>query len=613
VAGLVCLYPPFLLYSNLALAECLFVLLFGVVVLLAGRAFAGGSLGWWGALGLAGGALALVHPRGFAVVVAVALMSLLALRTWRAWPSGVALAAGITLSLGISRVVVTATRGPIITGFSAYQPDSIISKSLSAHGAASLLWEAAGQFFYLSVATVGLVPLGLFLGLRSLRGVVHGQRSAANMARGFAALSFLGVWALSSLFMNLGDRADKLIYGRYNEGVIAPLLIIALAEILSPGRLRRFADRAARGFAARRWLVLGTLSTVLSAAALYHGRSRAALHGDLNPINVLALYPLLHHYNDAIEVASFAAVGVAVLFLLALIAWRAPWVTAVLLAAIFVATTMQAETAYLVPGSRARGAQDVIVDTLTRASSQLGLNEPCIGYDPTAATDFNYFETEFRLPAQRFVWFNGSAGATPCGPLVISGNPSFATRYPGARLVTFEEDVDQSLWALPGTVQDRLAAAGWLLPSQTPGELPATAREASLFVPGAEGATTTLRSGATTTVRVLATHEGAGAPWPTDADLHQGTFAVRLSVGWYTPEDLPVGAGLRGNPLRITDVALPRTVLPGETATLSVPLTARTQSGSALAAGLYKVRVLVFQEGAAPFTDPGVVLDVVVR
>jgi hypothetical protein len=87
VTATVCLYPPFLLYSNLALAECLFAFLFGVTVLVAARAFADGSNGWWAATGVATGALALVHPRGYAVVAAVAAMALVSLRPWATGPS----------------------------------------------------------------------------------------------------------------------------------------------------------------------------------------------------------------------------------------------------------------------------------------------------------------------------------------------------------------------------------------------------------------------------------------------------------------------------------------------------------------------------------------------
>ena len=610
VVGAVSLYPAFLLYSNLALSECLFVVLFGLVVLLAGRAFSGAHSGWWAGLGVATGALPLVHPRGYAVVAAVGVMAIVALRPWRGearatkLSSLLNLAAGGTLGLGVTELLVKATHGATLTGFAVYQPEGIVSRSLTAAGAMSLVWELAGQFFYLSLATLGLLPLGLFFGLRALHAMVKGKdQTAATAARAFAAVAFLGVWVLSSMFMNLGDRTDKLIYGRYNEGVIAPLLVIALAEVLAPARRRRFSSRA---FAARRWLVIGALSIGVSGAALAYGRSAAELHEPFNAVNTLGLFTLLHHYAGVIDVFAFAAVGFAVVAVLAIASWKAPVVVVVAIAGIFLATSLQAQTTYLVPGTQARAEQTVIATTLARASNELGINAPCIGYDPTDSTMFNFFATSFLLPDQRFAWFDGTGGGAPCGPLVLSGNRDFGTHYPGARLVTFERDASVTLWALPGPVQDALDNAGWLLPQQTPGVLPDEALHASLSA--APSAPPPIPSGAIRDIHVLANHDQGGSPWPDEGGLGQGAFAVRLLASWFTPDQLD-----SGKPFRQTEVALPETVLPGGTANLTVPLIARAADGSALPPGQYKVRVALYQEQAAPFSDNGLVLDVVVH
>jgi hypothetical protein len=610
ITALVCLYPPFLLYSNVALAECLFIGLFGVVVLVAARAFSGGGPRWWSALGLCTGALVMVHPRGLAVVVAVVLVAGVVLRPMRGRAralAGLALGAGLALSLGLTRTLVTLTRGAPAYGFAAYRPDAIVTKSLSLHGLVSLGWEVCGQMFYLSAATLGLLPLGLFLGLRSLRAVWRGDRTPTELARGFAALALLGVLALSSLFMNLGDRADKLVYGRYNEGVIVPLLIVALADVLAPGRLRRF---TAGGYPARRWIVIGGGAIVLTGTGLVAGRSTAALHGSLNPINVLGLYPVLHREAAPIGVALVVAVSLALVVAIAAAAWRFPAVAAFALAAVFVFTALDAETSYLVPGSRARAAQTVIASALKRAAGEFGVGTDCIGYDPVSRTDFDYFATRFLLPDRLFRWFDAAHGAQPCGPLVVSGHADFGTHFPLARLVTLEDDVPQALWVLPGPLQDRMAKAGWLLPTATPGVLPDGARQARVT---SSSAIATVASGGRTTTSVEVIHDGAGSPWPAAAGLKQGAFAVRLAVRWYSSGHAPPSAGDLGAPLATTHVELPRTLLPGDKATLSVPLVARDDKGAALNAGSYNVHLQVYQEGAPAFTDPGLQLLVTVR
>jgi hypothetical protein len=459
VTGVVALYPPFLLYSNLALAECLFVALFGVVVLLAARAFANGSPGWWAALGLSAGALSMVHPRGFAVVVAVVLLG--AVLLWRhplRVRAALHLAAGVTLSLAVTRILVTATRGPTLNGFAAYQPDDIVSKSLSLHGAASLGWELLGQMFYLAVATVGLVPLGLFVCLRSLRAVLAGDRRPSILAQAFVGLSFVGVWALSSLFMNLGDRADKLIYGRYNEGVILPLLVVALGSIVGSPAASGVRQRARW---ARDWLLVGGATAAVTGAGLWVGRSATQLHLPLNPVNVLGIYPLINHEHPMIDVGLLLAAGIGALALCAATTCVSASAAVIVVAALFGASAVHNEVKYLVPGSEARARQSVIADALARATVQFGLGNTCVGYapPPTTQTDFNYFATRFLLPGQRFAWFE-PATAQPCGPLVVSARADFSRDFPRARLVTLEDDVAESLWVLPGPLQDAMGAAG---------------------------------------------------------------------------------------------------------------------------------------------------------
>jgi hypothetical protein len=620
IAGVVSLYPALLIYSSLALAECLFVGLFGAVVLLAGRAFTGGGRRWWAALGLASGMLVMVHPRGLAVVIAVVIMAALVLRPRRDdGPAALALGAGLAVSLAATRLLVTATRGATTNGFAAYRPDGIISKSLSAHGLVSLLWEAGGQMFYLSVATIGLLPLGLFLGLRSLSVVFRGGRSAKDLMAGFAALSFLGVWALSSLFMNLGDRTDKLVYGRYNEGAIVPLLILALAEVVTAGLSHR--HHHSRD-SARRWLVIGAATTAITALMVRFGHSTAALHGPLNPINVLGIYPLMRRFGGTLQVTGLAAVGLGLLVVLVLAGWRSPVLVVVLLSGIFLAATADLQSSYLVPGSRARAAQTVIGQTLVRAATQFGLGHECIAVQATASFDFAYYALRFQLPGRQFRQFSPTQGQPACGPLAVSSDPNFASYFHSSdagqpRLVTLENDTGERLWALPGPLQAQLQVAGWLLPDPTPGVIPALARHAQVKAQGVPAGGLALAPGSSRDIHVLATHDTAGAPWPAAAGLTQGRFAVRMAARWFTAGDGPVELGGTGHYLAQTTVELAHTILPGETASVTIPLIARTGAGSRadppLPPGHYRVQLTMLQENAPAFSDGGATVDVTVR
>ena len=624
-------YPAELLYGNFALAEITFAVVFSGVVLIAAQALPGRQPRWWAALGASSGLLALVHPRGFAVVVAVALLGLVVLGVRAASIRPLAaLGAGIAAGLALTRWLVTYTKGTARTGFGAYRPDTVLSKSLSVHGGLSLLSELAGQLWYLSLATLGLVPFGLVLGIRALHRVATGDRRPWVLAQSFATLSFLGVWALSSLFMNLGERADKLIYGRYNDGVIAPLLVIALSEILAP-RLSRKARRlhhVRQAPVGGRWAVAAALCVIVTGASVQLGHTTAALHGVLNPANVLGLASLLNRMSDHIHVVTMSAIVLGVIGALALVSWRLPVVAALAVAGLFVWSVVDLQNGYFVPGTNARAGQDDIVTALRAAARIPGVSVACIGWDPgdSHELDFNYYNDRFLVPSQLFAFFDAGAGTLPCGTLVVSARPDLGKIYPGARLVTSENFVSQSLWAVPIAGDPSfpaLAAAGWLSPPGGSGTaaapLPPEARKGSVLsvLPAGQ---VDVRASTPTTVAVTVSHLTGGAPWPNIDALHapSGVYAVRLAVRWYTPDgkagaDNSAACGASpGSPVPVAcpNADLPETLLPGQRTRIDVRLAAVDTTGHPLDPGYYLVHLGLFQEGVASFSDDGVIIPV---
>lgn len=630
VVGLVAIYPPFLLYGDVALAETTFVAVYGVVVLLAARALPTRRPAPWLALGLAGGVLTMVHPRGLAVVVAAGLMALVVLGPRRTSLTPLAaLASGLAASLAATRGLVSYVKGPVANGFAAYRPDGVITKSLSAHGAASLVAELAGQMFYLSIATFGLLPLALALGGRSLWRVVRGERQTWMLTQAFVTLSFVGVWALSSLFMNLGDRADKLIYGRYNEGVIVPLLLMGLADVVGLGvveRVRHLSAARHRAYGARRWILSAASAIVVTGLFVGLGHSRAALRGTLNPVNVLGLAPVLARMGNRIDPLALAALGIGAIALLSVTSWRSPLLAVVLIAALFAASAIDTETSYFAPGTRARSAQDDVASAILAIQRGTTADVSCIGYDADQSIDYNYYNDRFLLPGQRFVWFDGAKLASPCGTLVISRRPDFATRYRAARLITSEDYERQSLWAVPresDPTYGLLGDGGWLAPvSPTAASgvaLPPEALTGSALSI-VEGVALTVASGDDLPLTLQVAHRSGGAPWPDAASLHSGTaqFAVQLAARWY-PQDDPFGhpgdpaacpSGF-GAPVALAcppPVDLRTTLLPGQQTQVALHLRAADSSGHPLAPGAYRLQFGLLQQGVGSFTDP--VLDV---
>ena len=632
LVAVVSVYPPFLLFGNFALAETAFAAMFAIVVLAAAAALPGRRASRWALLGVTSGLLTLVHPRGLAVVVAAGLAGLVVLGVRRSSLAPLlAMAGGMATSLALTRWLVTYVKGPASNGFAAYRPDGIISKSLSLHGASSLVAELGGQLFYLSVATVGLVPLGLLIGGRAVGRTVRGDRAPWVLTQAFATTAFCGVWALSSLFMNLGDRADKLIYGRYNEGVIVPLLVIALAEMLdrsAPTRARHLGSRRFRADATRRWIAAGVGAVVVSGLFVQYGHSAAERHQTLNPVNVLALAPLLSRDANGINPFLIAGLAIAAIVAVALLSWRLPVVAALVLVVGFAASTADTQTRYVVPGTQARAAQDDIAEALNALRVAPGVDTSCIGYDAEQGIDYNYYNDRFLLPGQRFVWFDGSRLQSPCGTLVVSRRADFAARYPEARLIMAERYQPQSLWAVAresDATFTALSEGGWLSPP-SPSATGAVALGADALQ-GAmlsvdRGGPFTLAGGASSALRLTVAHQGGGAPWPAAAALHTGaaTFAVQVAIRWYPAAD-PLGnpgdpkacpSGF-GGPVAHScprPVDLPQTLLPGARTTIPIRLEAKDSSGRPLAPGAYRVQIGLLQQGVGSFADPPLELAV---
>jgi hypothetical protein len=543
------------------------------------------------------------------VYVAAGLLGLLLLtRSRRRGAAALAaLAGGLAVGFVITRLLVVTLKDPA-SRFSAYSPGGVLSRAASIHGLLNLMSEAGGQLFYLSVATLGLVPFGLWLSGRALRAAARGDRRAVITTRAFVGLAFLGVWAVSSLFMNLGTRADKLIYGRYNDGAVAPLLLLALAELARPAGSGVMGVGRARLRAVATWVLVGSAALVASAAFTGLGHPGSEVHGPLNPVNVIAIVPYITHFGGKVEVLALLGVGLAGLAVLAAVAVRWPAVAILLLGAGFVALAVRTQATYIVPGSQARATENAIPLAIAGLRAHTTADLSCVAWDDSAADDFFLYAAEFDLPSQRIEPYGRGLGASgPCGPIVASPDPRFAARYPGARMITVDPSEQLALWVLPGTpTEAALADAGWLLPA-APTQLPAPARTDTV---AAAPSAPSVASGGTRTLRVAVTHPAGGAPWPA-LPTYQGRFAVRLSVWWEAaagvaaPASCPVPGGATGA-AACEVVDLPRVAVPGSTTDLAVVLRARSADGEPLPPGLYTVHLGLYQEGVGPFTDQGV-------
>jgi Dolichyl-phosphate-mannose-protein mannosyltransferase len=159
----------------------------------------------------------------------------------------------------------------------------------------------------------------------------------------------------------------------------------------------------------------------------------------------------------------------------------------------------------------------------------------------------------------------------------------------------------------PPTAESPAALIARLREAQKPEPLPPAARRARMEV--LDGAPAVLEPGGRRTVRLRVTHlwsGGSGAPWTSAVDLPGPAQAVRIGVRWSHDGVL----------VQDQRVELPRSLDPGGSVKVEVPLAARGADGKPLPPGRYQVRIGLVQELVQWFEDEGgagVVMPVEVR
>ncbi len=191
----------------------------------------------------------------------------------------------------------------------------------------AVLETLVGQLWYQLIATIGFAVIGSGVVLhasvpRRIRGwrPARWRSSIANDGPADGSSGRLDAWSaqvlvlttgplvfLSATFMSNRERGDQMIYGRYNDGVMWPIVAVGLVWML---------HRARRGVDRRIFVALGAVTGV--AAVL--GVAVHAWHGDTlaDDIGLGPMVPGLLPYIGTTDTASVATVTASAIVLLAL-------------------------------------------------------------------------------------------------------------------------------------------------------------------------------------------------------------------------------------------------------------------------------------------------------
>jgi len=568
-------YPAFLLQGNIAWSESVLIAVVALLVVcfygLAGKARTGGTLRACLFCALAAFAYA-VHLRALALVP-LALLAVVILWRIGRLPGKAVLAAAATT--GAALLAIRAVDAVIVARLWAGSRQRVTALDLVARladpvGLGHSLLALAGQLWYLTVASAGLFPLGVWVLVRIAR---QGDTPEKRLTAGFTLAAAAVMLATSALFFGEFTRGDAAIYGRYNEAFLAPFLVSGLAGFSGLVRQRRLAAAA-----------LPVVLTAVLAAVVLVFQPKGVLALVYNLMNVLGIGALTLAMGG-IHLLRLSAIGIAAALAVCGAGFLRPRAASVLAALLFLAGGLGVQR-WMVPTNHEGDA----ARSIPRAVRGLGAKE--VAYDLSGFAADEYFAYQFRLGDVPMTVIDIRRGPPP-GDLVISAK-SFGRNRPGARLAFPERYVDQALWVMPGALQDRLAQEGRLFPTDPAAPLPDAACRSHLAWAGT-APPSVLNAGESRTLRLRVAHRGAGAPWLPAGALKTGGGAVRIATVW-------TRAGVRA--------AEPRTelswaVVPGDEIVVDLPFAAVASDGKPLPPGRYEVRIGLVQELVRWFADAG--------
>lgn len=565
-------YPSFRLFAAFALSENLVVPSALALCILIHRCATSPNVRTAAVLGLAAGSALAIHPRAVALPIAVLATGVHLL--WQQRRALTGLVAGLAIGLlGSLALVAAVVDVDVNTGAQNASVRLKLSAALTPSGLLDLVASAAGQLFYLTVGSAGVILLGLIACITSIVRSVTDDRPG-DAVRRLAATMFVASLGISSLFL-AGASGDFAIYGRYIEAVVVPLLVIGLLHLRN--RVATIRWEMAAVVCLPPVLALFLLVTV--GPERFEGRTLL--------LNIAAVFPVVD-YVGGIRLPQLATFGIAFTVVTILGFQRHFLVGAGVLCIPFLAAaqlSIDRSAAALVVLDK----QDELLNDLAEVRVATGVE--CVALDIWQLPDRWHQENyRLRLDDLTFSYWSSSTPEPPCSDLIVSQRADLDDLFPGALIVDVEPFGQQALWVLPGPIADSLTTADVVTESDPLAPFPPTQSvQLELTLDTAE-----VVSGSTLAFTITVTNGGPGALFPLQA-FNTTTGTVSLGVEFRLAEAV---AEPLTEPYRI---GLPSVVSEDEGIDVRFEAIA-TSSAGPLPPGYYVLLVTVVQEGVA-WTD----------
>lgn len=424
------------LQATMLLPESVFALVVAMSVLAVHRVASTGTLPAAVAAGAVVGLTYGFHPRGIVVVGAAMVVAVLA------WLVDAVRPRPLVAMVGVSGAVVVAFQLVHAWATSTLYPEgtkpSLAGSPLEAlTEPKALVLITAGQGWYLLVASLGLVALGLLAAVHVGAVERATPRGLAAVFVAVGALASLALGAMASYGVGTGEvgRADQPVYGRYLEQWV-PVLIV-----LAPALARRWARPAVVAVAA---------FTAVVGWGIWGAYDRPTWDLPIAWHNIASLRIAIEQFGRdyVVPVSLLAAAAILVLVGVTQVL-RHPAVWALPLAVVGVLNVWAGVSSV----DEWAGPSSQAWDSRHRLGPVLDAADLAVAIDIEDNFELFYaYNLQFWHPDVEVVLTDDDASAP--APLII--DPPDEPPVPGAVLVATERDGDIGLWAVDPAVGARL-------------------------------------------------------------------------------------------------------------------------------------------------------------
>lgn len=429
-------YPSVTAVSQIAEAEnllfpltVLWLLSAGMLVKASGRRAILSGL----ATGACAAGLWIVHGRmGVVVVLTLVLLVILTLRRKISLAAGAATVFALASGLLAGSLLIAFVAERNYHGRHGHEASSAVGSFDHLDDVLAVLRNITGTSWYLLVATFGILGLVLMVdGAAAARRIRRGDLGATNVSTVLLLATAVGLLVVSAVSFVTATRADQLIYGRYVEPAIPPLLAVGILTL------------ARRPRASAQGIVLGGIAVLTVVVAAL--RSGVDVLGDANRWNVASIPFVTSDLGPAIIVGAgiVGAAGAWAILALARRTLNGAWLVPIVLIVLFVPITAFTEIRLVL---RAEQANYPAGWRSPRATVEAFADR--VGFDTAPDDRFAVKAYQWFLPHTTFALFD--AGQTPPPAPLFFSTKAWSHEHPGtpAAILWRDPGRDQVLWRL---------------------------------------------------------------------------------------------------------------------------------------------------------------------